>query len=376
MTRLKGTKKPGGRLRKRLKAKVAPAALVATLGASVAWGAGEGAFGVPSLISHYFPDVPYLLVIITFLFFLCLVEGVVLWVMDPNRIQRRRLHKRLKFLENLENRLSQGSLLKTESLQQAPWLRQALKKIQHLEQLQELMVQADVNCSLTTMLLLLGLFGAAGLSLGFYLKGPLGAAAGFVLGVYLPLWLLKFKRKLRIKKFEKQLPEALDLLARGLKAGHAFSSGLQIVANEMPNPLGLEFFRTFKEYNHGMDMNTALINLCRRVELKELRFFATAVMIQRETGGNLVEILEKISALIRERFKLRNQIKALTAEGRLSGLILILLPPAMALFLLKINPSYVLMLVNHPLGRMMAMTALVFQGLGILVIRKIVNIKI
>lgn len=340
-----------------------------------AW-AGEGGLSVPALLSHYFPDIPYLLVIITFLFFLCLVEGIVLWALDPNRRQRRRLQKRLKFLDNLEQRLSQGSLLKAESFRQSPWLRQALKRIRHLEQLQDLLVQADVNWSLTTFLLIIGVFGAVGLSLGFYQQGPLGAAVGFGVGAYLPYWLLKFKKKHRIKKFEKQLPEALDLLARGLKAGHAFASGLQIVAQEMANPLGLEFFRTFKEYNHGMDMNSALLNLCRRVELRELRFFATAVMIQRETGGNLVEILEKISALIRERFKLRNQIKALTAEGRLSGLILILMPPVLFLIMLKINPSYTLMLVNHPLGRMMAMTALVFQGLGILAIRKIVNIKV
>jgi tight adherence protein B len=187
---------------------------------------------------------------------------------------------------------------------------------------------------------------------------------------------VKFKKKLRIRKFEKQLPEALDLLARGLKAGHAFASGLQIVGSEMPNPVGVEFFRTFKEYNHGMDLNNALINLCKRVNLRELRFFTTAVMIQRETGGNLVEILEKIAGLIRERFKLRNQVKALTAEGRLSGLVLVLLPPVVFLIMMRINPSYTMLLVNHPLGRMIAMTALTFQGLGVIAIRKIVNIKV
>jgi len=138
----------------------------------------------------------------------------------------------------------------------------------------------------------------------------------------------------------------------------------------------MEFFKTFKEYNHGMDLNTALLNLCHRVDLKELRFFATAVIIQRETGGNLTEILEKIAALIRERFKLRNQIKALTAEGRLSGWILILLPPVLFLLMLKINPEYTLLLVRHKTGRMMALTALFFQMLGMLAIRRIVNIRI
>ncbi len=345
-------------------------------GVRPAWAQERSSPDVPGLLSHYFPDVPYLLIVITFIFFLCLLEGIALFVWDPNRVQRRRLQRRLKYLEGLEQKFSQESLLKADRLKDAPWLRTALKRVQRLEQLQDLLLQADVNWSLMTVLLVFLISGAVGLSLGFFSRGPLGALGGLVSGLYLPYRLLKFKRTRRIKKFEKQLPEALDLLARGLKAGHAFSSGLQIVGGEMPNPIGMEFFKTFKEYNHGMDMNNALINLCNRVELRELRFFTTAVMIQRETGGNLVEILEKISGLIRERFKLRNQIKALTAEGRLSGVILVLMPPVLFLVMMRINPEYTMLLVNHPLGRMMAMTALILQGLGMLAIRKIVNIKV
>jgi tight adherence protein B len=351
-------------------------ALVAATGVRLAWAQGQSAAGVSGLLSHYFPDVPYLLIILTFFFFLCLLEGIVLIVWDPNRVQRRRLQKRLNYLEGLDEKFSQESLLKADSLNDVPWLRQVLKRIQRLEQLQELLTQADVNWSLVTVLLVFLISGASGLSLGFFSRGPMGALCGLGLGLYLPYWMLKFKKKRRIKKFEKQLPEALDLMARGLKAGHAFPTGLQIVGSEMPNPIGLEFFKTFKEYNHGMDMNNALINLCSRVELRELRFFTTAVMIQRETGGNLVDILEKIAGLIRERFKLRNQIKALTAEGRLSGVILIAMPPIIFLVMLKINPSYTMLLVNHPLGRMMAMAALTFQALGVLAIKKIVNIKV
>jgi tight adherence protein B len=345
-------------------------------GASPAWAQGQTSPDVPGLLSNYFPDIPYLLIILTFFFFMCLLEGIILFVWDPNRVQRRRLQKRLKYLEGLEQKFSQESLLKQDNLADMPWLRNTLKRMQRLEQLQELLVQADVNWSLMTLLLVLLISGASGLSLGFFSRGPVGAMVGLALGLYLPYWLLKFKKKRRIKKFEKQLPEALDLLARGLKAGHAFSAGLQIVGTEMANPIGLEFFKTFKEYNHGMDMNNAMINLCGRVELRELRFFTTAVMIQRETGGNLVDILEKIAGLIRERFKLRNQVKALTAEGRLSGIILVLMPPVIFLIMMKINPDYTMMLVNHPLGRMMAMGALTLQGLGMLAIQKIVNIKV
>lgn len=329
-----------------------------------------------SLLSHYFPEIPYLLIILTFFFFLFLVEGLLLIFWDPNRVQRRRLQKRLKFLDSLDKKISQESLLKADTLKESAWLTQVLKRTRRLEQLQELLMQADISWSATTLLLILVVSAGAGLTLGFFSRGPLGAMIGLGAGLYLPYWLLKFKRKLRVKKFEKQLPEALDLLARGLKAGHAFASGLQIVGSEMPNPLGVEFFRTFREYNHGMDLNNALINLCKRVNLRELRFFTTAVMIQRETGGNLVEILEKIAGLIRERFKLRNQVKALTAEGRLSGLVLVALPPVVFLIMMRINPSYTMLLVHHPLGRMIAMVALTFQALGVIAIRKIVNIKV
>jgi tight adherence protein B len=351
-------------------------ALLAATGVCPAWAQGQAAAGISGLLSHYFPDVPFMIIILTFFFFLFFLEGFILIVFDPNRVQRRRLQRRLKYLEGLDQKLSPESLLKADSLKDAPWLRQTLKKIQRLEQLQELLLKADVSLSIMTVLLILLIAGAAGLSLGYFSRGPLGALCGLGIGLYLPYWILKFKKKRRVRKFEKQLPEALDLMARGLKAGHAFPTGLQIVGSEMPNPIGLEFFKTFKEYNHGMDMNNALINLCQRVELRELRFFTTAVMIQRETGGNLVDILEKISSLIRERFKLRNQIKALTAEGRLSGVILLAMPPIIFLLMLKINPSYTMILVNHPIGKMMSITALTFQVLGILTIKKIVNIKV
>ncbi|MEW6387676.1 MAG: tetratricopeptide repeat protein [Thermodesulfobacteriota bacterium] len=323
-----------------------------------------------------FKGLPLPLIVITFLFFLCLTEGAMLVLSDTERRHKRRLKKRLKYLEELKRRPPAESLLKVDNLSGIPWLRQTIKKIRRLERLQLLLIQADVNWPLGVVLLLTFFLGALGLSLGFFKWGPLGALAGMGLGLMLPYRLLLFKKKLRTRAFEKQLPDALDLLARGMKAGHAFPTGLQMVAEEMPNPIGLEFFKTFKEYNHGMDLGSALINMCQRVELRELRFFATAVMIQRETGGNLTEILEKISSLIRERFKLRNQIKALSAEGRLSGWILILMPPAIFLVMLKINPDYALLLVQHSLGKMMALIAISFQVLGMLAIRRIVNIKV
>jgi tight adherence protein B len=322
-------------------------------------------------------EMPGLMVLVIFLTFLCLLEGVFWFFADSQRRHQKRLQKRMKFLQGLSGKeLSTESLLKTEGLSTIPLLHHTLKRMQRLEQAQELLNQAGVNWSVGHFVLLSLLLGAVGVCVAFYKFGPLGGIIGGFLGVVIPTYILKFKKKRRIKKFEKQLPEGLDLLARGLKAGHAFASGLQLVAGEMENPIGMEFFKTFKEYNHGLDLNTALLNLCHRMDLRDLRYFTTAVMIQRETGGNLTEILEKIAFLIRERFKLRNQIKALTAEGRLSGWVLMLMPPVLALVILKINPSYMMLMYTHDLGRMMALTALVFQVMGMLCIRKIVNIKV
>jgi len=322
-------------------------------------------------------EMPSLLVLLIFLCFLCLLEGAFWFFADTQRRHQRRLQKRIKFLKTLDTgKLPQESLLKTGGLSGIPLLHQTLKRIQRLEQVQTLLNQAGMSWSVGHFVLLTLLVAAVGLCIGSFKLGPLGAIGGGCVGLFIPYWILKFKKKRRLKKFEKQLPEALDLLARGLKAGHAFASGLQLVAAEMENPIGIEFFKTFKEYNHGLDLNTALLNLCHRMDLRDLRYFTTAVMIQRETGGNLTEILEKIASLIRERFKLRNQIKALTAEGRLSGWVLMALPPAMAAIIFRVNHDYIMLLVNHPLGRMMTMSALVFQVLGILCIRKIVNIKV
>jgi tight adherence protein B len=323
-------------------------------------------------------DMPGLMVLVIFLAFLCLLEGAFWFFADTKRRHQRRLQKRIKFLQGLSEStyLPQESLLKSEGLSTIPLLHHTLKKMQRLEQVKTLLDQSGVSWSVGHVVLLSLLLGAVGMCLAYFKFGPLGGLIGGGIGTVFPFWFLKVKKKRRIKKFEKQLPESLDLLARGLKAGHAFASGLQLVATEMENPIGMEFFKTFKEYNHGLDLNTALLNLCNRMDLRDLRYFTTAVMIQRETGGNLTEILEKIAFLIRERFKLRNQIKALTAEGRLSGWILCLMPPGVGLILLRLNPDYIMLLVNHPLGRMMAMSALFFQVMGMLCIRKIVNIKV
>lgn len=316
-----------------------------------------------------------ILICLVFLSFFFLIRGILLYLANPKRFHQQRLKKRLRQIDGLESSLNVSTLLKQASLEKS-LLDQIMTKFSLFNRIQIMMLQANLNWQLSTFLIVTALSGLVMSVLGMAKWGLWGALGGGGLGLIIPYKILVRRRKRRIKKFEKQLPDALELLARGLRAGHAFPTGLQQVANEMPDPLGTEFAKTFTEFNHGLDMNTVLLNLCQRIDLRDLSFFTTAVLIQRETGGNLTEILEKIAILIRERFKLRNQVGALTAEGRLSGVILLLLPPILVGILMVINPTYERQLFVHPMGRMMAGVALGFQLLGMWTIHKIVNIKV
>jgi tight adherence protein B len=310
-----------------------------------------------------------------FFAFFFLLRALLLSRTNPERRHQRRLKERLRGKDGFDSAVSASTLLKTANRKRS-LMGDSLDKIRFIKHLQKLMVQADLTWNMSTFVLVIALAGLAGLVVGMRKWGLLGGLGGGVLGVSVPYKFLVHKSKKRLRKFEQQLPEALDLLARSLRAGHAFPSGLQQVAKEMPDPLGKEFSIVSSEFSHGMDLSSTLLGLCRRMGLQDLNFFTTAIIIQRETGGNLTDILEKIAVLIRERFQLRNQIKALTAEGRLSGIILVLLPPVLAVAMMFINPGYQATLFNHPMGRIMCGVAGVMQLLGMLMIRKIVNIKV
>jgi tight adherence protein B len=201
---------------------------------------------------------------------------------------------------------------------------------------------------------------------------PVGAALFF--GVpWLWLW---NKRRARLKKFASQLPDALELVARALRAGHSLAAGLHVVAEEMPPPVAKEFGRVYEEQNLGIPLEDALRAITERVPNLDLRFFVTSVAIQRQTGGDLAEILDKIGHVIRERYKILGQVKALTAEGRLSGLVLIALPFGLFLMMLHTKPDYISLLWTDPLGVKMSIFALVLQVLGAYAIKKIVDIKV
>jgi tight adherence protein B len=200
---------------------------------------------------------------------------------------------------------------------------------------------------------------------------PLGIILGFV-----PFVTLFLKRKRRLAAFGKQLPEALELIGRALRAGHSLASGFKLVADEMAAPISVEFERCYEAQNLGVTLEAAIEEMTNRVPNLDLRFFATAVILQRQTGGDLAEILDKIGYLVRERFKIWGQIQALTGEGRLSGIVLLALPPALFVVMWYLNPGYSMTLFTDPMGHQMLAGAIIMQIIGALVIRKIVNIKV
>src|SRR5437899_5179297 len=189
------------------------------------------------------------------------------------------------------------------------------------------------------------------------------------------LWLLN-KRRVRLKKFAAQLPDALELVARALRAGHSLAAGMHVVAEEMPSPIAEEFGRVYEEQNLGIPIEESLRNICERMPNLDLRFFVTSVAIQRQTGGDLSEILDKIGYVVRERYRILGQVKALTGEGRLSGIVLIGLPFALFVMMLHIKPDYVAVLWTDPLGIKMSVFAIIAQILGAITIKKIVDIKV
>jgi tight adherence protein B len=202
---------------------------------------------------------------------------------------------------------------------------------------------------------------------------PLAAA---VVGGLAPIFWLMHRRSLRLKRFEEQFPEALDLLSRAIRAGHALQTALGMAAEELPDPVGPEFKKTFDQQNFGLPLRDALNEMAARTGLLDVRFFVTAVLIQRDTGGNLSEILENLAHVVRERFKIRRQVRVHTAHGRFTGYVLLALPAALAIALSFINPEHMQTLFRERMGQMMLMGAIVMQTIGFIWIRQVIKIEV
>ncbi|MDA0586476.1 MAG: type II secretion system F family protein [Planctomycetota bacterium] len=216
-----------------------------------------------------------------------------------------------------------------------------------------------------------------GVVLGWASKAPIPLYPVFGIAIGLvPYFWLRFRRNRRFKKFAKQMPDAMELIARALRSGHSLSSGINVVVEEMPTPIATEFMMAYEEQNLGVPIERALKNMMKRMPNMDLKFFVTAVAIQKQAGGDLAEVLDKIGYIVRERFKIMGHVQALTGEGRISGLALQGLPIALFLVVYYMNPDYVMMLFEEELGKQMLFYAIILQILGAFVIKKIVDIKI
>ena len=237
--------------------------------------------------------------------------------------------------------------------------------------------QSGTKASLSGVMLMAAGSGVlGGLAAAVFTRAPWSMPFGFVVGAAVPFVVLKVKRTRRMRKFEEQFPEALDLISRALQAGHAFATGLKMAADELQDPVGPEFRKTFDEQNFGLPLKDALENLTVRIPVLDVRFFATAVLIQRETGGNLSEILENLAHVVRERFKILRQVRVYTAHGRLTGYVLLALPAVLSIALSFINPEHMNTLFRERMGQMMLMAAIFMQTCGFLWIKQIVKIEV
>jgi tight adherence protein B len=242
--------------------------------------------------------------------------------------------------------------------------------------LQSVVDQSGLKLTVPALLFLCWMSGFfAGLMIWMLRPDLTLAAPAGAFGLFVPFWWVRYKATARMWKFEEQFPEAIDLIARALRAGHAFPTGLSMVADEVGSPVGPEFKLLYDRQNFGMPLPEALKAFAARVPLLDARFFVTAVLTQREAGGNLSGVLDNLSSVIRERFKVKRQVKVISAHGRMTAAVLMGLPPTVALAQLAIAPQNAEVLFADPLGRQMLIGAAVLQGIGMLIIRKIVKVE-
>lgn len=290
---------------------------------------------------------------------------------------RGKIRKRLRDLPSGRDAMGLPDIVRKRVMSDVPVLNQILAHIPRLQRLDRLLLQANAQYRLSVFILLavfLGLTGLLGSSLiitnhliSIIIAGSLGS---------IPFFYLRRKKKKRMEKFQRQLPEGLELIARSLKAGHAFPGAMKLAADEFDDPLGPEFHETLNEINFGVSVGDALKNLADRIDCSDLKYFVISVILQRETGGNLAEIIESIAYIIRERFKLFGKIRVLSAEGKLSAIILVAIPFLVIIALHFTNPDYISVLFSDPAGRKAAGIAAFMMAIGIIVMTKMVNIKV
>jgi tight adherence protein B len=318
------------------------------------------------------------LLVLVFVTVLLLIESLYLLWKSKRGAQAARLRERLRSLSNAPAGDAQARLLKQRVLSDLPAFERTLRRMAPARALDRSIHQAGLQWTVSRLLLTCFALGwLGGMAVGSLAhQGPfLAAVATLVLGA-LPLLYVQRRRSRRLAQLEQQLPDALDLITRGLRSGHAFASGLKMAGDELPEPIAGEFRAVHDEVNFGVSLQDALSNLSERVASTDVRYFVVAVLIQRESGGNLTEILSNLSRLIRERLKLLAKVKVLSSEGRLSAWILGIMPFALAAVINLVNPEFMSPLWKDPMGIAMVKYLLCLMALGIVVLRKITHIRV
>jgi tight adherence protein B len=326
----------------------------------------------------------FLYPILIFIVVLVLVELGYFALRGFRSSEKKEVRTRLKTLSVQAENEGPVDFLRKDQLSEIPWLHSLLKRFSAMGKMTQLVEQAGVQRKP-------GLYILLSLTLAFigFLAGIPFHSAYFplvpsifvilpcvIVPALLPFMYLRYKRSKRFHKFEEQLPEALDLIARSLKAGHAFSSGLRLASEEMESPINVEFEKTLNEINFGISAQDALVNMTNRIPLDDLRFFVISVILQRETGGNLAEILENLSRLIRERFKLNGHVRVLSAQARLSAYILFAVPFVIGFAIHFINPKFFEAFFENPSGKYVLAGGVVWMIIGFLFMKKMVTIRV
>jgi tight adherence protein B len=298
---------------------------------------------------------------------------------DQRRAQARLIRDRLATVQKAPEREpdEELALLRDEQLSKIPAFDTLLRRSARVSAIQEALLQAGMKFRAGNFLVLCLISAAvAGFAALVWSRNPAVAWAGLILGGFIPYAVVSYRRQKRFEKIEELFPEAIDTVARAVRAGHAFTTALEMISNEVSEPLATEFRKLYEEQKFGMPVRDALMNLTERVPLVDVKFFVTAVMLQRETGGNLAEILDNLSYVIRERFKIQRQVRVHTAQGRLTMALLMAMPPAVVAILAVFSPDFVRPLFYDPIGHSLLVVSIALQTIGYFVIRRIIKIQV
>jgi tight adherence protein B len=300
---------------------------------------------------------------------------------DSSGVEARKTTKvRLESISLAADRLPHDEgigLIREELLSSIPWVNRWFQRQNLFAGLRTLLNQADMRWTILGLLMMAaGSSVVVGVVLFIRTNDPTMSALIGAGAAVCPFLYVRFKRTQRFDKFERGLPKALDLMVSALRAGHSLISALESVAKEMPNPIGSEFRKCFDEQTFGLEMRESMLNMGARIPIHDVHIVITAILIQKESGGNLAEILDKVAAIIRERFRLKRQVQVHTAQGRLTGWILTLLPVVLGFGLYLVNPDHMSVLWHNPIGIKLMYAAVIMTVIGGLIIRKIVNIRI